>query len=354
MPGLFEFLFGSSANSNRNANNGLSDDPKEVITILGKGTDYDFFGALRNHARSVIDNYLRNPQKSIFYDNKYRVLTKAITEPITFDKAYIEGNFISVFFRSDADIDVANSYDSKKYVSKHSYDVVYIEVVYHISELVIKNNKLVIVKTINTRSDYPRLATYSFGIGKDEVSERRFFVLSGNVRNSIVKRVSLYGGDDINVDWEVKDKESSKTTKPSGLERSTDRSDIIDLEYIDDKMSGLEFEKIVGLLLSRNGFKDVKVTKASNDYGCDVIATKDFIKYAVQCKKYSSPVGIEAVQAVLGSKEMYKCHVAVVLTNNTFTPNAKTLADKTNVLLWGRDVLSTLLLGSTIRKSDIK
>ena len=49
-------------------------------------------------------------------------------------------------------------------------------------------------------------------------------------------------------------------------------------------MSGLKFEKHTGLLLQKNGFNNVEITKASGDYGCDVIASKDYVKYAFQCK----------------------------------------------------------------------
>ena len=85
------------------------------------------------------------------------------------------------------------------------------------------------------------------------------------------------------------------------------------------------------------------MTQCSSDFGVDVIAYKDEIKYAIQCKKYSSPVGIKAVQEVIGSKAMNDCHVAVVLTNNTFTKSAIELAEKNNVLLWGRDKLLELI-----------
>ena len=95
--------------------------------------------------------------------------------------------------------------------------------------------------------------------------------------------------------------------------------------------------------MKSNGFTNVEVTQCSNDFGVDVIAYKDEIKYAIQCKKYSSPVGIKAVQEVIGSKSMNNCHVAVVLTNNIFTKNAKELAEKNNVLLWDRYKLIELI-----------
>lgn len=355
---FFETIIGSGSNSDDT----LPGDAREVITILGRGDGYDYFGTLLNHARVIIDSYLRNSKKNT---NKERVLSKAIAEPLAFNKAFISRNFIEVHFYSEADMDVVNSYDYKRYVSSSSYDGVDIWVTYHVSEFVIRNNQLSFVKNINSRSELgPAMGASNGDIylydGQIEVSENRFFVLNGNVHNSTIKRVSLYGGDDMQVDWEVNEEHSGDVPKNqsagynSANEVFTYAEELVSLDYIDNKINGFEFEKFTGLLLKRNGFTDVTVTKASGDYGCDVIATKDFVKYAFQCKKYSSPVGIEAVQAALGSKEIYKCHVAVVLTNNTFTANARTLAEKTNVLLWGRDMLMKLINNSGIKMSDIQ
>lgn len=115
------------------------------------------------------------------------------------------------------------------------------------------------------------------------------------------------------------------------------------IEIIDNDINGYDFEKITKDLLESNGFNNVTITQFSGDFGVDVIAEKDNIKYAIQCKKYSSKVGIKAVQEVIASKSMNNCHVAVVLTNNYFTNSAKTLANKNNVLLWDRNYLIKLL-----------
>lgn len=115
------------------------------------------------------------------------------------------------------------------------------------------------------------------------------------------------------------------------------------LENISNNLDGFQFEHLSKNLLLSNGFDKVEVTKASGDYGADVIAYKEEIKYAIQCKKFSSTVGVKAVQEVIGSMSIYKCHVGVVLTNNYFTPQARELADKNNILLWDRDKLLKML-----------
>lgn len=106
-----------------------------------------------------------------------------------------------------------------------------------------------------------------------------------------------------------------------------------------DTMEGHEFEHFCADLLQRNGFTDVEVTKASGDFGIDILARKDGVSYAIQCKCYSDTVGNHAVQEALSGAQYYHCMVAVVMTNNYFTPAAIETAQKTNVLLWDRDTI---------------
>ena len=115
------------------------------------------------------------------------------------------------------------------------------------------------------------------------------------------------------------------------------------IDDIDNNMNGYDFEQFCGDLLKNNGFSNINVTKSSGDYGADLTAIKDGVKYAIQCKKFSNPVGVSAVQEVIASKSMYNCHVAVVLTNNYFTNNAISLAEKNNVLLWDRNILIAMM-----------
>lgn len=121
-----------------------------------------------------------------------------------------------------------------------------------------------------------------------------------------------------------------------------DSNDLIDT-INSNNITGFDFEKLSKTLLEKNGFDNVEVTKASGDYGADVIAFKDGVKYAIQCKKFSAPVGVKAVQEVLASKSMYHCHVGVVLTNNYFTPSAIKLAETNGILLWNKVKLDEMI-----------
>lgn len=107
-----------------------------------------------------------------------------------------------------------------------------------------------------------------------------------------------------------------------------------DVVLASDIMNGYEFESYCGELLKRNGFENVDITPKSGDQGVDILATKDGIKYAFQCKHYASPLGNTPVQEVHAGKQYYNCHVGVVMTNSSFTSSAIHLADATGVLLW--------------------
>ena len=116
-----------------------------------------------------------------------------------------------------------------------------------------------------------------------------------------------------------------------------------------DAMPGHEFEYFCADLLRKNGFRKVKVTARSGDQGVDIIAVKGTSRYAIQCKRYASPLGNKPVQEVYTGKAFYNCKYGVVMTNSIFTPHAKELAKKTGVLLWDRRVIGELMRGE--RKS---
>ncbi|MCI8916236.1 MAG: restriction endonuclease [Oscillospiraceae bacterium] len=110
-----------------------------------------------------------------------------------------------------------------------------------------------------------------------------------------------------------------------------------------DGMGGHEFEHWCAELLKKNGFTDVEITKGSGDQGVDIIAVKDTIRYAIQCKCYSSNLGNGPIQEVSAGKSFYHCHLGVVMTNRYFTAGAKKLADANGILLWDRDKLEEML-----------
>lgn len=106
-----------------------------------------------------------------------------------------------------------------------------------------------------------------------------------------------------------------------------------------DNMEGHQFEYFCADLLRKNGFINVEVTQGSGDYGIDVLAEKDEIKYAIQCKCYSKNISNTAVQEAHSGKDIYNCDVGVVMTNRYFTKSAIETAKKHKIKLWNRDKL---------------
>ena len=97
-----------------------------------------------------------------------------------------------------------------------------------------------------------------------------------------------------------------------------------------EKISGYDYEYLWALYLKCMGY-GVKVTRKSGDEGADVIGIKDYKKIAYQCKFHSKPVGRDAIYQVHAGKDTYKCSKAIVVTNNTFTKQAKETAEKLSV-----------------------
>ena len=93
-----------------------------------------------------------------------------------------------------------------------------------------------------------------------------------------------------------------------------------------------DYESFAIRYLRSCGYSNVHSTRG-NGGGAAITATKGIYKYAVQCKYYSAPVGIEAVQQVIAGMVYCNCDKAVVISNNTFTEPAKKLAAKSGVKL---------------------
>lgn len=110
-----------------------------------------------------------------------------------------------------------------------------------------------------------------------------------------------------------------------------------------DRMDGWEFEEYIAELLVRNGYVHVEVTRGSKDQGVDILAQKDEISYAIQCKHYTAKVPNKAVQEAYAGAKFYGCDVPVVLTNSYFFPSAEELGDEIGVELWDREKLRKMI-----------
>lgn len=112
-----------------------------------------------------------------------------------------------------------------------------------------------------------------------------------------------------------------------------------------DMMKGIQFEHYLQQLFIMLGYQ-VKLTRASGDFGADLILIKDYTKIVIQAKRYTKNVGLKAVQEVYGAKKHYGANEAWVVTNSLYTKQAKELAYSNEVFLIDRHDLLTLILNA--------
>lgn len=177
-------------------------------------------------------------------------------------------------------------------------------------------------------------------VGPYEPSGIRQVLISSSNWDDALKELNIEAKQKVNIDEEQIIKDEQKW-----IQEQRGLSPVDEELYQIDHMSGSEFELWCADLLRDNGFSNVEVTQASNDQGVDVLAEKSGIKYAVQCKCYSSDLGNTPVQEVNTGKYIYRCHVGAVMTNRYFTSGAKEAAEATGTLLWDRDTISDMLKG---------
>lgn len=110
-----------------------------------------------------------------------------------------------------------------------------------------------------------------------------------------------------------------------------------------EDMEGHESEFFCADLLRDRGFVEVEVTRGSGDYGIDILAEKDGVTYAIQCKRYGTPVGVKAIQEAYAGRDYYDRMVGAVMTNQYFTSPAVEAAGKLKILLWDGGYLEEMM-----------
>lgn len=108
-----------------------------------------------------------------------------------------------------------------------------------------------------------------------------------------------------------------------------------------DSMSGVEFEHYVAQLLALQGYTNVSLTE-QYDYGVDIVADRDGIRWGIQVKRYSGLVKAEAVRQVVTGLRLYGCDRAMVIANSTFSNVARRLAEGNDCVLIDRSSFNKL------------
>lgn len=119
-----------------------------------------------------------------------------------------------------------------------------------------------------------------------------------------------------------------------------------------DKMTGEQFEQYLVILFQKLGYSVDHFSEShrGNEYGVDLIITKDEQKTVVQAKRYEQKNHVDntAVEKLVAAKAMFNCDHALIVTNSTYTANARYAAEKLNVELWGRKELTDSILKANI------
>lgn len=103
-------------------------------------------------------------------------------------------------------------------------------------------------------------------------------------------------------------------------------------------LSSREFEEMVAQVFRNQGY-EVRVTQATRDGGCDIIATHNIggLPYMVliECKKYNekNKVGVSLVRSLLGVQTDQRANKAVLVTSSTFTKDARDFAARQQQLI---------------------
>jgi restriction system protein len=108
-----------------------------------------------------------------------------------------------------------------------------------------------------------------------------------------------------------------------------------------DDLDPIEYERFCAQQLEESGWK-TRLTANTGDHGTDIVATKNGVSIAIQCKKYSNPVGNAAVQEIIAGKAFEGTQFAAVVSNISYTSHAIQLAQKASVLLLHHSDLKNL------------
>ncbi|MCV7343135.1 restriction endonuclease [Mycolicibacterium rhodesiae] len=108
-----------------------------------------------------------------------------------------------------------------------------------------------------------------------------------------------------------------------------------------DAMTGVEFERYVAAVLRGLGY-EVEITRATGDFGVDLIATRAGIRTAVQCKRQNRVVNGSAIQQVVAGAAVHDCTATMVVSNHRYTRAAHQLADVHGCVLIDRTRLARM------------
>ncbi len=98
-------------------------------------------------------------------------------------------------------------------------------------------------------------------------------------------------------------------------------------------LDGAEYEAYCAALLEDAGWR-VRITDPGPDQGLDLVAERSGLRVAIQCKHYTKPVGVSAVQEIVAARALVGPQArAAVVASRGFTRSAESLAQANRVAL---------------------
>ena len=95
-----------------------------------------------------------------------------------------------------------------------------------------------------------------------------------------------------------------------------------------------EFTAFCASLLKKNGYENVAVLPEAGGHGIDLIAVRDKVRFAVQCRCDSLPVDCSAIREAAAGRNYHGAHVGIVMTDGSFAEDAREPAKRSGVVLW--------------------
>lgn len=113
--------------------------------------------------------------------------------------------------------------------------------------------------------------------------------------------------------------------------------------YMD--LTPYEYEEYVRDRLKAAGWRRIKVTDRSGDFGADIVGdSPTHHRVAIQAKRYVNKVGVDAVSQAIAGMSYYHCTESMVITSAPgFTASAIQLANESKTMLWSNfEITKTL------------
>jgi len=109
-------------------------------------------------------------------------------------------------------------------------------------------------------------------------------------------------------------------------------------------LSPYEFEDAIAMLFKSQGYRNVKKTPSSRDYGADIIMEDKKTKYVVEVKKYAKNnlVGRPLLQKLQGASDYYRATGMKFVTLGYYSNEAVNYAKKSNIHLIDGDELVSM------------